>query len=135
MAERQHCVSSQEAGKRLAPASSCTGSCKEGKPCSATLLNRPDADDRDPSLEFANVVDRTINYGLSRLTLGLSPAAIAEAYFDWLIHLAAAPGKQIQLWQKALRKWLRLAHYVATCAQSGGAEALLHRAAAARQAV
>lgn len=122
MAERQPCVSSQKAGKRLPAAPSCTGSCKEGKPCSATLLNRLDADDGDPSVDFANDVDRTINYGLSRLTLGLAPAAIAEAYFDWLIHLAAAPGKQSQLWQKAFRKWLRLAHYVATCAGGGGAE-------------
>jgi polyhydroxyalkanoate synthase len=50
------------------------------------------------------------------VTLGLSPAALAEAYFDWVVHLAAAPGKQLQLWQKALRKTLRLWHYAATCA-------------------
>src|SRR3990167_3050902 len=69
----------------------------------------------DPSLEMANVLDRSLNYARSRLTLGLSPAALAEAYFDWCIHLAAAPGKQLQLAQKALRKWLRLTHYVASC--------------------
>ncbi len=72
-------------------------------------------DGTDPSLELANVLDRSLNYARSRLTLGLSPAALAEAYFDWLVHLAAAPGKQLQLSQKALRKWLRLAHYMATC--------------------
>jgi hypothetical protein len=38
-----------------------------------------DADDQDSSLVFAEVVDRTINYAVSRLTLGLSPAAVAEA--------------------------------------------------------
>jgi polyhydroxyalkanoate synthase len=69
----------------------------------------------DPSLELADVLDRSLNYARSRFTLGLSPAALTEAYFDWLIHLGAAPGKQLQLTQKALRKWLRLAHYVATC--------------------
>jgi len=69
----------------------------------------------DPSLELADVLDRSLNYARSRFTLGLSPAALAEAYFDWLVHLSAAPGKQLQLSQKALRKWLRLAHYVATC--------------------
>ncbi len=45
---------------------------------------------------------------------------MAEAYFDWLVHLAAAPGKQSQLWQKALRKWMRLGRYMASCAVSGG---------------
>jgi len=83
-------------------------------------LPAPDTDDSDPSLHFADVVDRTINYAVSRLTLGLSPAAVAEAYFDWLVHLAAAPGKQSQLWQKALRKWMRLGRYVASCTISGG---------------
>ena len=72
----------------------------------------------DPSLELADVLDRSLNYARSRFTLGLSPAALAEAYFDWLLHLGAAPGKQLQLSQKALRKWLRLGHYVATCAQT-----------------
>jgi polyhydroxyalkanoate synthase len=80
----------------------------------------PDADDNDPSLVFADVVDRTINYAVSRLTSGLSPAAVAEAYFDWLVHLAAAPGKQSQLWHKAFRKWMRFGRYIASCAISGG---------------
>jgi poly[(R)-3-hydroxyalkanoate] polymerase subunit PhaC len=69
-------------------------------------------DGSDPSLELANALDRSLNYARSRLTLGLSPAALAEAYFDWLIHLGAAPGKQLQLAQKAWRKWLKLARYV-----------------------
>ncbi len=72
-------------------------------------------DGTDPSLELANVLDRSLNYARSRLTLGLSPAALSGAYLDWLAHLTAAPGKQLQLSQKALRKWLRLAHYMATC--------------------
>ncbi len=72
-------------------------------------------DGTDPSLEFADVLDRSLNYARSRFTLGLSPAALTEAYFDWLVHLGAAPGKQLQLSQKALRKWLRLVHYIATC--------------------
>jgi polyhydroxyalkanoate synthase len=74
----------------------------------------------DASLEFADVLDRSLHYGMSRLTFGISPAAMAEANFDWLIHLAAAPGKQFQLWQKAWRKALRLSHYMATCALREG---------------
>src|SRR5690606_37643509 len=44
-----------------------------------------------------------------------SPAALATAYLDWASHLAASPGKQMQLVEKAGRKWLRLAHYAARC--------------------
>ena len=71
--------------------------------------------DDDPSQPLAEALDRALNYALSRVTLGLSPAALAEAYFDWMVHVAVAPGKQLQLTQKALRKTLRW-HYVATCA-------------------
>jgi polyhydroxyalkanoate synthase subunit PhaC len=75
-----------------------------------------DRDDDDPSERWAEALDRAVNYALSRVTLGLSPAALAEAYFGWLVHLAAAPGKQLQIGQKALRKTLRFWHYAATCA-------------------
>ncbi|WP_179744849.1 poly-beta-hydroxybutyrate polymerase N-terminal domain-containing protein [Paraburkholderia bryophila] len=34
---------------------------------------------------------------IARLTAGLSPAALRAALADWLIHLAAAPGKQLEL--------------------------------------
>lgn len=80
----------------------------------------PEDDRTDLSLDYADIVDRTIHYAVSRLTQGLSPAAISEAYFDWPVHLAAAPGKQSQLWQKGLRKWMRLGHFITTCASSGG---------------
>ncbi len=72
------------------------------------------SDDDDMSAEFANMIDRSVHYAMSRMTLGLSPAAVLEAYFDWLVHLAASPGKQSQLAQKALRKWLRLVRYMAS---------------------
>ncbi len=80
------------------------------------LLDALQGRDDDPSRHVAQSLDRALNYAVSRVTFGLSPAALAEAYFDWLIHLAVAPGKQLQLWQKALRKTLRLWHYAATCA-------------------
>src|SRR5690606_29830330 len=66
--------------------------------------------------QFAETFDRSRNYAVSRVTLGLSPAAVAEAFYDWMIHLASSPGKQMQLCEKAWRKWLRLAHYSVTCA-------------------
>ena len=29
---------------------------------------------------------------------------LSKAYFDWLVHLALSPGKQLQLWHKSIRK-------------------------------
>ncbi len=81
-------------------------------------LHVPHGRDDDPSERWAEALDRSMNYALSRMTLGLSPAALAGAYFDWLVHLAAAPGKQLQLSQKALRKTFRLWQYAATCAMT-----------------
>lgn len=49
-------------------------------------------------------LDRSLNFLISRFTLGLSPAALAEVYFDWLTHLAASPGKQAELVQEAFLK-------------------------------
>ena len=74
--------------------------------------------EEDASERFATAVDRSLHYMLSRASLGLSPAALTQAYFDWLIHLAASPGKRMQLTQKAVRKWLRLMAYCADCATS-----------------
>jgi polyhydroxyalkanoate synthase len=37
----------------------------------------------------------------ARFTAGLSPAALAKAYYDWAIHLTFSPGKRLQLVDKA----------------------------------
>jgi polyhydroxyalkanoate synthase len=80
----------------------------------------------DLSASFAETLDRSRNYLVSRATLGLSPRALAQAYFDWLSGLASSPGKQIQLVEKAVRKSLRLGHYAATCAwRHDGGEACI----------
>jgi polyhydroxyalkanoate synthase len=81
------------------------------------------ATDEDPSLRLAEVVDRSLHYLLSRFTLGLSPMALSEAYFDWLVHLATSPGKGVQLWHKGLRKSARWAvHMVRSASQPGEQE-------------
>jgi len=69
--------------------------------------------DRDSyaSTALGDVIDRSLHAAVSRVTAGLSPAALLEAYFDWATHLASAPGKQLQLVEKAMRKAVRLAHY------------------------
>jgi polyhydroxyalkanoate synthase len=74
--------------------------------------------DRDSyaSTALGDVVDRSVHAALARFTLGLSPAALAESYFNWATHLAASPGKQMQLIQKAARKVARLTRHAGECA-------------------
>lgn len=77
--------------------------------------------DADPSAEAAEEFDRTLNYLIARQTLGLSPHALAEAWIDWAGHLATAPGKQMQLVHKGVRKAMRLAEGMPACMAPGDA--------------
>jgi polyhydroxyalkanoate synthase len=47
------------------------------------------------------VLDRALHATQARLTGGLSPAALRLAWADWFMHLAADPGRQMQLAQQA----------------------------------
>jgi polyhydroxyalkanoate synthase len=61
---------------------------------------------------FAEVLDRSLHASMARFTAGVSPMTLIGAYADWAAHLSYSPGKQLQLTEKALRKWLRLVNYV-----------------------
>jgi polyhydroxyalkanoate synthase subunit PhaC len=76
--------------------------------------------ERDPygSGALSDVFDRALHASLARKTGGLSPAALAKAYWDWAAHLALAPGKQMRLADEAIRKCLRFTSYGARCAWS-----------------
>jgi polyhydroxyalkanoate synthase len=69
---------------------------------------------------LADIIDRSLHAAMARFTAGLSPASLAEAYFDWATHLAYAPGKRLQLVDKAVRKSIRFANYVSRYALTGG---------------
>jgi polyhydroxyalkanoate synthase len=68
----------------------------------------------------ARIVDRAFHASLARLTGGLSPAALALAYFDWAVHLASSPGKQVDLALAAGRKAERLGRYALERTLRGG---------------
>jgi polyhydroxyalkanoate synthase len=57
-------------------------------------------------------LDRLTQAWLAHLTLGISPASLMSAYFDWLAHLAISPGKQAQLLEQALRELTEFNLYV-----------------------
>ena len=64
--------------------------------------------------EALETIDRMTNAMIGRGTGGISPASLVMDTFDWLVHLAASPGKQFQLATKAARKAIRLGVYATT---------------------
>ncbi len=57
-------------------------------------------------------LDRQVNTAAASLTFGMSPIALALAMTDWSLHLAAAPGRRMELaslaWERSLelgQKW------------------------------
>lgn len=70
------------------------------------------ADDERDLHAVGTAIDEAFHAGVARLTVGLSPAALAVAWMDWGIHLAFSPGKRAEVTAKAVRKGERLAGFV-----------------------
>src|SRR6056297_1301603 len=71
----------------------------------------------EPHLHAA--LDRGAMASLARFTGGLSPHAMIDAWSDWAMHLARAPGRQLELAERAQANALKLAQY-ATAQMGGG---------------
>ncbi len=69
-------------------------------------------DDQTPGEPY-RTIDRIREAVTAQASAGLSPASLALALFDWSIHLASAPGKRMELVEKAVRKSARFAAHVA----------------------
>jgi polyhydroxyalkanoate synthase len=74
-------------------------------------LTSPFLRDSYAATAFAEVLDRSLHAAMARFTVGVAPMTLIGAYADWAAHLSYSPGKQLQLGEKALRKWLRLVTY------------------------
>jgi polyhydroxyalkanoate synthase len=75
-----------------------------------------------PDYHFSSAnLDRLVNAWIGRATMNISPAALANAYFDWLAHLALSPSKQENLFQQAWKKFWRLSVYAAGAASANRA--------------
>jgi len=64
---------------------------------------------------LGDTFDRVLRGAAARLTAGVSPKAIALAFADWWLHLAASPGRQAMLSVKAATKLAKLAAYAGRC--------------------
>ncbi len=65
----------------------------------------PDADQTDS-------LDHAVKAQMARFTMGLSPFGLSSLFFNWWIHLAGSPGKQVQLIEKAAQKTARLSNTI-----------------------
>ncbi|TCT07896.1 PHA/PHB synthase family protein [Aquabacter spiritensis] len=87
-----------------------------------TSSSPADAATDDATLSINDSIDFAVHAAIARVTGGLSPAALVDAYVDWAMHLALSPGKQAELAGKAARKWVRLARYLAACQLQPGTQ-------------
>lgn len=85
---------------------------------------RESAEDPSAAQAGAQALDRVASAAVRRFTEGLAPASVAGAYSDWLVHLAASPGRQQELFAKAGRKIARLYLYAACGGAPGAAAAI-----------
>ncbi|MCE6952313.1 alpha/beta fold hydrolase [Cereibacter sphaeroides] len=51
---------------------------------------------------YGQAMDRAARATIAGMTRGLAPSVLATATLDWMMHLASAPGKQAELYEKAV---------------------------------
>ena len=75
-----------------------------------------------PAIASTGDVDRAVRAGLARLTGGLAPSAHAGAFFDWAVHLAASPGKRLELISHAADAAVENLAFAAHCARGAATD-------------
>ncbi|PJR08807.1 PHA/PHB synthase family protein [Sinorhizobium meliloti] len=73
-------------------------------------------EDEDLGSEAFRAIDRVHEALSAMATGGLSPASLTLAFFDWSIHLASAPGKRMEIADKAAQNWGQLLTYMSAAA-------------------
>jgi polyhydroxyalkanoate synthase len=69
--------------------------------------------------------DHPLHAATARLTAGISPLALLQAYTDWAQHLLFSPDKQRELVEKAARKWSRYVEYCLRACADPNSEACI----------
>ena len=78
-------------------------------------------------------LDRLSRALLARATQGISPVALAETWADWALHLASAPGKRLELFQRAAMTMARFGLWLPGAAAGTKREAFVEPAAGDRR--
>ncbi len=99
-------------------------SAPESASLAATVIPAPETEPNSAEMGpffgiDGDALDRVLHFLQSRATLGLSPTAIALAYLDWSLHLAASPGKQIALAEAWARSLVLLGQQLSSCLLGG----------------
>jgi len=84
------------------------------------LVSPPPIPPLPSPIEQENVLDRAAHATIAKLSGGFSPMAIADAAFDWALHLAVSPGRQSALALSALVKQASLAEIALQPLRAGG---------------
>ncbi|MGL4636145.1 MAG: PHA/PHB synthase family protein [Beijerinckiaceae bacterium] len=64
--------------------------------------------------------DRILHSALARLSGGFSPMGLAEAWFDWAVHLGTSPGRMAEIAQASFAEAFRITEKVMDTASGGG---------------
>ena len=75
-------------------------------PAVITAAPSPHAPARDPHPH--QNLDRSARAAAARLMGGVAPHAFLEAWADWALHMARAPGRQLELFERAQENTLKL---------------------------
>jgi polyhydroxyalkanoate synthase subunit PhaC len=62
-----------------------------------TLSSQSSGHALDQTLMLETPADRILHSALARLSGGFSPMGIAEAWFDWAVHLGSSPGRMAEI--------------------------------------
>ena len=94
------------------------------------VLAPPSPRSSGPSVENEDPFDRFTHAKIAQLSGGFSPMGVAEAAFDWALHLAASPGRQAALVLSALSKQAALLQMSASLSIEGSGGSAAKRAGA-----
>jgi poly[(R)-3-hydroxyalkanoate] polymerase subunit PhaC len=96
------------------------------RPKARTLLAQRDLPGGGPHDVSApgtfETADRLARATVARFTQGVSPYAESSAVYDWIAHLARAPGRQTELWLEAVGSLARLGRFALETAAQGAPE-------------
>lgn len=65
----------------------------------------------EAELDIHQQLDRRVHATIARLSGGVSPYAVAQAWNDWAMHNSRAPGRQVELMERAQSNAARLMSY------------------------